>query len=193
MKVKADPKKMVLTVFRQRGGEELLVHQAEMERGIVIQANQALEIADLGPAIRYPSIDERVTQLQDGLVALVDGKFEDFYTRQYVKNRLRSDWNQVRGYVGLSPEAWESQKETIRETWEDAGMDSDDPVDDHLRGVHGVGKEEFAREIVHQDSDSGDTLERFLAGDPYFEDAPVFTGLRTARQALEYALDSLEE
>lgn len=194
MKVDANPKKMVLALFRRQGGDELLKHQAEMESDIIESANRLVEVTDVGDPIESPSVEDRTDQLEKGFVALVDGDFRTFYLKQYVGSRLSSDWESVSGYVGMEPKHWEKQKDTIRQTWEDADMTADDEVDAHIRGVHGVGKDEFESVVVNkaEDRSDADLLESFLAGDPYDSDYYVFVGLRTANQALEAGLSDLE-
>lgn len=195
MRNPANPKQLVLGLFRKQGGEELLEHQAEIEQELITQANRVLDLAQLSPHIQPPSVEERAEELEDGFVALVDDDFRDFYIRRYADVKITADWEDVSGYVGMEESAWEQQKQTIRETFESKGWESEDPVDEYIRGLFGVHVWNFEANIIDRAApySDGDLLERFLRGDDYVADDPVFVGLGTAEDAMRLAMDTIED
>lgn len=187
-----NPKALVMALFQKQGGDELLEHQAEMERDLISQANRALELADFDDRIDPPTIEERVQELQDGFVALVDGSMTEFYTRKYVDARIDGDYESVSGYVDMTAEAWKEQRELVHDIHDEKEWDTDDPVDYYIRGLFGVGREEFERYVVRVDKTEGDLLRDFLSGIDVTEGYQLFVGLGTAESALDLALSQLE-
>lgn len=188
-----NPRDLALTVLKQKGGEELLIHKGNEELRSISLANDLIEQADGDTISGFLAPDERAAQLTRGIVSLVGGDFKGFYAQEWARFRADCEPEDVLPYVDLSVSEWNDQKLTWAERY-DVDADPEEIAERHVEAVFGVELDEFVAEVVAwADADEGETVRRFFAGDSYHDEWRIFTGHLTAHEGMEWAIGELFE
>lgn len=189
-----DPRELTLRVFKEQGGEELLIHQAEQELRAVDIANDFIDVADGEPIEDIPEPEDRAAQLTRGIVNLVEGDIEGYYAQEYARARCDCTPGDVLPYVDLTVDEWLDQKEAWRDAYDLPDRDVDEVAQMHVDLNFGVSLDEFVGNVVAwNEGDDANVVERLLRGDHYDDPWRVFTGNRTAQEGLRWAYRELHD
>jgi hypothetical protein len=111
--------------------------------------------ADVEDPMTIQDVEEGVAARKEGLLdavdALTSGEFQRWWFSEGPGSEHLDDPEGALEYVGLPVDEWERQVERWADSYRERGVEAPDRdlADKHLRTRHGVGIEEFEREVVN--------------------------------------------
>lgn len=183
------------------GGDELLQFYAEREQRLLGAARAVAQSHETNlanvPEYSDERVSERTDELTDGLFALVEGDFSEFFADLYVASAADADAktpDRATAYADLTPDEWREQKTKWADGWREQGLEG---TDDELATAHittqfGIPKQAFYDVVVDWSDDAhGRKLEYFFGGYPYDPDRDVYpiVGLTTAETAIRWVVE----